>query len=592
MAEAPETSIDAPSPLSPASSAPSTPPDPSDEAAPRLKSPWSEIVRGSPNPPRSKAADPPSCKLQSEEQNEKLHRQQLSSELRVSDTPAAVVNTSPISSPSTDRRQGVHEPLIELSTTTVNESGIVDSKPTQPSPAKSPKVAWGKLVPNSALNSEPEPVMGAVAWPALSEARNTKASEPFKIGATQKAGPKSPSSYNERHHPQAPPLLHRELGPMDPKMVNQEPVSQVTVNGNNQSKFAIVDTSSGKIMQPADADQSKWSAGKDSKVAAASEGSSMHLRGAAASHVSNKESTRNFMWEQGRGNHSFPAYGRGHASVREHSLPGHQQRGGQRNLPPFVPFVNPNSGFIHSAGYQNLPGSMYYMPAPTSDSVLGATYFPPPGVQGMYMPSPDLAAIQGMVVKQIEYYFSVENLCRDIYLRSKMDEWGFVPVSVIANFNRVRMIAQNPYFIIEALRFSNAVEVQGDKVRKKGDWANWLLPSGQPSATSSGDRDQPVRLSTSSRKEEVDHLKSENSRPVGADNQSNGHSHLASQVRERVEALSVSAVNTQGGIQVDQSDEGTVGFYTDGRLEDVQKDNADSKHSTQISGAESGNKTE
>ena len=40
------------------------------------------------------------------------------------------------------------------------------------------------------------------------------------------------------------------------------------------------------------------------------------------------------------------------------------------------------------------------------------------------------------------YYWlgSIENLCRDIYLRSNMDEHGFIPVTVIANFNRVFVI--------------------------------------------------------------------------------------------------------------------------------------------------------
>jgi hypothetical protein len=32
---------------------------------------------------------------------------------------------------------------------------------------------------------------------------------------------------------------------------------------------------------------------------------------------------------------------------------------------------------------------------------------------------------------------SMDNLCKDIFLRSKMDDQGFIPISVIANFNRV-----------------------------------------------------------------------------------------------------------------------------------------------------------
>ena len=36
---------------------------------------------------------------------------------------------------------------------------------------------------------------------------------------------------------------------------------------------------------------------------------------------------------------------------------------------------------------------------------------------------------------------SVENLCRDMYLRSNMDDQGFVPVSIIASFNRVSQLS-------------------------------------------------------------------------------------------------------------------------------------------------------
>ena len=33
---------------------------------------------------------------------------------------------------------------------------------------------------------------------------------------------------------------------------------------------------------------------------------------------------------------------------------------------------------------------------------------------------------------QVEYYFGVENLCRDTFLRSKMNEEGWIPLPVIA----------------------------------------------------------------------------------------------------------------------------------------------------------------
>jgi hypothetical protein len=65
------------------------------------------------------------------------------------------------------------------------------------------------------------------------------------------------------------------------------------------------------------------------------------------------------------------------------------------------------------------------------------------------------------VKKQIDYYFSVDNLCKDIFLRSKMDEAGWIPMPVIANFNRVRMLTPDLMLITDALKTSDIVEVRG-----------------------------------------------------------------------------------------------------------------------------------
>jgi la-related protein 1 len=61
----------------------------------------------------------------------------------------------------------------------------------------------------------------------------------------------------------------------------------------------------------------------------------------------------------------------------------------------------------------------------------------------------DVEAVKIYLLAQIEYYFSVENLCRDIYLRSQMDEEGYVPVEIIAAFNRVRAWTTDLAFLVE-----------------------------------------------------------------------------------------------------------------------------------------------
>ena len=65
--------------------------------------------------------------------------------------------------------------------------------------------------------------------------------------------------------------------------------------------------------------------------------------------------------------------------------------------------------------------------------------------------------ISQYVKRQIEYYFSDENLETDIFLRRKMDALGFIPLSVIASFNRVKSLSQDAQLIVEAVRSSSDV---------------------------------------------------------------------------------------------------------------------------------------
>jgi len=95
-----------------------------------------------------------------------------------------------------------------------------------------------------------------------------------------------------------------------------------------------------------------------------------------------------------------------------------------------------------------------------------------------------LAALQ----KQVEYYFSVENLCKDIFLRSQMDKDGWIPAAVISGFNRVRMLTPDATLVLESLAESVEVEISADnaKLRKKEDWKSWILPPNQNAADNNG----------------------------------------------------------------------------------------------------------
>jgi len=81
------------------------------------------------------------------------------------------------------------------------------------------------------------------------------------------------------------------------------------------------------------------------------------------------------------------------------------------------------------------------------------------------------------VLKQAEYYFSVDNLCKDIYLRAKMDSEGYVPLGLVASFNKIRFLVRDRSALVEALRTSSIIEFSSEKqgLRRRNDWAQWLL---------------------------------------------------------------------------------------------------------------------
>merc|ERR1740128_543170 len=84
--------------------------------------------------------------------------------------------------------------------------------------------------------------------------------------------------------------------------------------------------------------------------------------------------------------------------------------------------------------------------------------------------------LKNYVKHQIEYYFSKENLDRDFFLRRKMTPEGYLPISLVASFNRVQQLTQDITFIVESVEDSDIVEVKdGLMIRSKVDPESWPL---------------------------------------------------------------------------------------------------------------------
>ncbi|KAG4206902.1 hypothetical protein ERO13_A03G034600v2 [Gossypium hirsutum] len=138
------------------------------------------------------------------------------------------------------------------------------------------------------------------------------------------------------------------------------------------------------------------------------------------------------------------------------------------------PFFGPAPGFMIGPGY---PGALCYVPIAPPGSIRGPhspRFVPYPINPESTVLPPEMVTLRANIVKQIEYYFSDENLQNDHYLISLMDDQGWVPVSTIADFKRVKRMSTDIQFILDALQSSSTVEVQGDKIRRRDEWSKWI----------------------------------------------------------------------------------------------------------------------
>uniref|UniRef100_A0A4W3IHV3 La ribonucleoprotein 1B n=1 Tax=Callorhinchus milii TaxID=7868 RepID=A0A4W3IHV3_CALMI len=95
---------------------------------------------------------------------------------------------------------------------------------------------------------------------------------------------------------------------------------------------------------------------------------------------------------------------------------------------------------------------------------------------GAQMYTVDETLLKEYIKRQIEYYFSTENLERDFFLRRKMDDQGFLPISLIASFHRVQALTTDVNLIFEALKGSTEVQIVDQKMRKKESPEKWPIP--------------------------------------------------------------------------------------------------------------------
>ncbi|CAM9759361.1 unnamed protein product [Chrysoparadoxa australica] len=131
-----------------------------------------------------------------------------------------------------------------------------------------------------------------------------------------------------------------------------------------------------------------------------------------------------------------------------------QGQGYQPMAPPLR--VSPMPGMMMGMSRYAVPlvSSPYSMPSGSEQP--GAPYMMGPSSSPVAAGMDILEALR----MQVEFYFSAQNLAKDVYLRKKMDPEGLVPLGEIMAFNRVRNLTQDPVALLEALKYSNTLELR------------------------------------------------------------------------------------------------------------------------------------
>ncbi|KAI3704507.1 hypothetical protein L1987_74729 [Smallanthus sonchifolius] len=447
--------------------------------SPRVTSPWSQVVRGGGG--ESEGVSPVLVTTVGS----------APASPSWSSVPEHVSNVSPVSSPDDSGAEGQGDGSD-------NSGGGNASK----------KPVWNR--PSNGVVDPFSPVMGA-AWPALGESTKpslkSSASESLKTlsdgslsPALQVTGSSSPShkqasaiNLNSTSTPNhvAPPSRQRSF-----KRGGGNSSANVSANGVVSqlptSQDPVVEqphNSSGKpgnaAEQPSPRDNAHREPQKGGFVSQSHGGNDHHhqrgsyRRGNGGQHPRGDGSYHHNYGgkrDHDRGNQEWNQHSRSFNNRDTHLQ---SQRGFSRGymrpsvhtsasfIPP--PMHVPLQPFGNNMMYPDVAGSVIYVSPPPPPMHYGAPLSPQ-----MYYGDP---LLNGNIVVQIEYYFSNENLVKDTYLRRNMDEQGWVSASLIAGFKKVSSLTDNVQLILDVMRTSTLVEVQGDKLRRRNDWMKWIMPA-------------------------------------------------------------------------------------------------------------------
>ncbi|KAF8632868.1 hypothetical protein AX17_004716 [Amanita inopinata Kibby_2008] len=142
-----------------------------------------------------------------------------------------------------------------------------------------------------------------------------------------------------------------------------------------------------------------------------------------------------------------------------------------QQIPPLVPMS------YDSYPPPQLPPVPMQLPPPTAAPPLPAPLSP------LSFP---LDPTRYWLLGQLEYYLSPQNLAQDFYLRQQMDSKGWILITTLASFNRVKGLTLDYHTVREVLVLSSVVQVKDNWVRMNG-WEQFVLPNAVPSKVEPSD---------------------------------------------------------------------------------------------------------
>ncbi|KAK5168257.1 uncharacterized protein LTR77_006826 [Saxophila tyrrhenica] len=173
----------------------------------------------------------------------------------------------------------------------------------------------------------------------------------------------------------------------------------------------------------------------------------------------------------------------------------HPSRGGHQYSHPYAnrgPYRgnNTRSHSIPMEQYYNQPRYGGAYPDPQQAANLQA-FFPGMFDNNGYPASPvpyplygDPDPVRSAIAGQLEYYFSLENLIKDTYLRRHMDSQGFVLLEFVASFPRMKQAISNIDHLRAVAKDSKLVILRAgedgkERIRKKKGWEDFVMPMDQ-----------------------------------------------------------------------------------------------------------------